>query len=378
MKYRIPFNRPCFAGNEQAYILEALASGKISGDGIFSKQCHALLERELQADKVLLTTSCTHALEMAALLLNIGPGDEVVVPSYTFVSSINAFILRGAKPVFADIRPDTLNLDESRLEPLLTGRTKAVVAVHYAGVGCEMDDILALTRPRSVSLVEDNAHGLFGAYKGRPLGGFGELATQSFHETKNFTCGEGGALVINNPSLSARAEILREKGTNRSSFFRGEIDRYTWVDVGSSYLPSEVLAGFLYAQLEKRVEIQSQRQLIWERYRDGLSGWSQRMGALMPTVPAHCGQSFHMFYLIMPSLDSRQRLIEHLKKRSILSVFHYVPLHLSPMGRQYGGYEGQCPVTEDLSERLLRLPFYNDLDQASQNEVIEAVLTFTS
>lgn len=376
MSYRIPFNRPCFQGNEQAYILEALASGKISGDGIFSKKCHALLERELQADKVLLTTSCTHALEMAALLLDIGPGDEVIVPSFTFVSSINAFILRGARPVFSDIRPDTLNLDETRLAPLLTERTKAVVAVHYAGVGCEMDDILGLTRPRSIALVEDNAHGLFGTYKGRPLGSFGVLATQSFHETKNFTCGEGGALVINDPALSPRAEIIREKGTNRSSFFRGEIDRYTWVDVGSSYLPSEVLAGFLYAQLEKRLEIQEKRQAIWERYRESLADWARSIGAYMPTVPAHCGQSYHMFYLIMPSLNIRQGLIGHLKKRSILSVFHYVPLHLSPMGKSYGGYEGQCPVTEDLSERLLRLPFYNDLDQPTQDEIIDAVLAF--
>ena len=376
MNYRIPFNRPCFAGDEQQHIIEALASGKISGDGLFSRKCHELLERELGAPKVLLTTSCTHALEMAALLLRLEPGQEVVVPSFTFVSSVNAFILRGAKPVFADIRPDTLNLDESRLEELLTPATKAVVAVHYAGVGCEMDSILELTAPRGVALVEDNAHGLFGAYKGKPLGSFGALATQSFHETKNFTCGEGGALVINDPALADRAEIIREKGTNRSSFFRGEVDKYTWVDLGSSYLPSEVLAAFLFAQLEKRVHIQEKRRAIWQRYQDGLADWAASNGVRLPSIPEHCGQSYHMFYMLMPSLEARQQLIESLKARSILAVFHYVPLHLSPMGRGFGGYPGQCPVAEDLSDRLVRLPFYNDLDEASQDQVIEAVASF--
>ncbi|WP_243312514.1 dTDP-4-amino-4,6-dideoxygalactose transaminase [Fundidesulfovibrio agrisoli] len=377
MNYRIPFNRPCFAGAEQQHIIEALASGKISGDGLFSRKCHELLERELGAAKVLLTTSCTHALEMAALLLRLEPGQEVVVPSFTFVSSVNAFILRGARPVFADIRPDTLNLDENALEGLLTPATKAVVAVHYAGVGCEMDRILELTAPIGAALVEDNAHGLFGSYKGRPLGSFGALATQSFHETKNFTCGEGGALVVNDPELAARAEIIREKGTNRSSFFRGEVDKYTWVDLGSSYLPSEVLAAFLYAQLEQRERIQAKRRAIWERYRDGLAGWADSSGVRLPVVPEHCGQSYHMFHMLMPSLESRQRIIAELKAKSILAVFHYVPLHLSPMGRGFGGRPGQCPVAEDLSDRLLRLPFYNDLDEASQDEVIEAVASFT-
>jgi len=376
MRYDIPFNRPCFAGNEQEYIIQALASGKISGDGLFSRKCHALLERELGADKALLTTSCTHALEMAALLLDMGPGDEVVLPTYTFVSTVNAFILRGATPVFADIRPDTLNLDETLLEGLITPRTRAVAAVHYAGVGCELDAILAVIRPRGVALVEDNAHGLFGSYKGRPLGSFGELATLSFHETKNFTCGEGGALLVNDPALSARAEIIREKGTNRASFFRGEVDKYTWVDQGSSYLPSEVLAAFLYAQLEKREAIQAGRRRIWERYRDGLADWAEANGVRLPVAPPHCGQSYHMFQLVLPSLDARQRLIGRLKDRSILAVFHYVPLHLSPMGQRFGGRQGMCPVAEDLSDRLLRLPFYNDLDEDAQDRVIEAVLAF--
>jgi dTDP-4-amino-4,6-dideoxygalactose transaminase len=376
MSYRIPFNRAGFAGDEQACIIQALASGKISGDGIFSRQCHALLEQELGAAKVLLTTSCTHALEMAALLLNIEPGDEVVVPTFTFVSTVNAFALRGAKPVFADIRPDTCNLDESLIEGLMTAQTRAVVPVHYAGVGCEMDSLLDITRSRGVAIVEDNAHGLFGSYRGKPLGSFGELATQSFHETKNFTCGEGGALVINRPELAARAEIIREKGTNRSSFFRGEIDKYTWVDLGSSYLLSEVLAAFLFAQLEKRREIQDKRRLIWERYSEGLSGWAEKSGVRLPVVPVHCSQSYHMFYLIMPTLDIRQRFIDSLKSKSILTVFHYVPLHLSPMGQRFGGYPGQCPVAEDLSGRLVRLPYYFNLDEDSQDRVIEAVTAF--
>lgn len=374
--YRIPFNRPCFAGNEQRYIAEAIASGKISGDGRFTQRCHAVLEAALGVRRVLLTTSCTHALEMAGLLLDLKPGDEVVVPSFTFVSTVNAFLLRGAKPVFADIRPDTLNLDHERLEGLLTPRTKAVVVVHYAGVGCEMDPILDLCRARGAAVVEDNAHGLYGRYRGRLLGSFGVMATQSFHETKNITCGEGGALVINDPGLVARAEILREKGTNRSSFFRGEVDKYTWVDVGSSYLPSEVLAAFLYAQLEHSREIQAKRQAIWEGYRQGLADWAAAGGVGLPQVPPHCEQSYHMFYLLMPSLESRQRLIAELKEQGILSVFHYVPLHLSPMGRAFGGSPGQCPVTEDVSDRLVRLPFYNDLSAADQAVVIDAVRRF--
>jgi dTDP-4-amino-4,6-dideoxygalactose transaminase len=372
----IPFNRPTLVGTEYDYILEAFRRWKISGDGHFTKQCHRLLESELHVPRVLLTTSCTHALEMAALLLDIQPGDEVIVPSFTFVSTINAFVLRGAHPVFVDIRPDTLNLDETRLERLITPRTKAIVAVHYAGVGCEMDAILKIADRHGVPVVEDNAHGLFGKYRGKWLGTFGCLATQSFHETKNFTCGEGGALLINDPKYIERAEIIREKGTNRSRFFRGQVDKYTWVDIGSSYLPSEVLAAFLYAQLEARHTIQARRREIWETYHAELAGWAARNDVRQPYVPEHCQQPFHMYYLLLPSLESRTHLIDVLKAHGMLAVFHYLPLHLSRMGRAYGGQPGGCPVTEDLSDRLLRLPFYYSLSPAEQAEVIAVISGF--
>lgn len=376
MSYRIPFNRPALAGPEFDYMSQALANGKTCGDGPFTLRCNALLEQVLGAPKVLLTTSCTHALEMAALLLELGPGDEVICPSFTFVSTLNAFVLRGATPVFADIRPDTLNMDERQLEGLVTPRTRAIVPVHYAGVACAMDEILALADARGLAVVEDNAHGLFGRYRGRPLGSFGALATQSFHETKNVVCGEGGALVVNDPRFVARAEILREKGTNRSAFFRGQVDKYTWVDIGSSYLPSDILAAFLLAQLEARERIQARRRAIWERYAAGLADWAAARGVRLPVVPPECEQPWHMFYLLLPSLAERQALIDHLRARGILAVFHYVPLHLSPVGRRFGGREGMLPVTEDASERLLRLPFYNDLREADQDEVIEAVRAF--
>lgn len=375
-QYRIPFNKPCFVGNEQAYIAEAMANGHISGDGMFTKKVHALLESALGVPKVLLTTSCTHALEMAALLLNIQPGDEVIVPSFTFVSTVNAFVLRGAKPVFADVRPDTLNMDETRLEELITERTRAIVPVHYAGVGCEMDVIMPLAAQHGIAVVEDNAHGLFASYRGRLLGTFGSLATQSFHETKNFQCGEGGALLINDPALAERAEILREKGTNRSRFFRGQVDKYTWVDIGSSYLPSDMLAAFLYAQLEARESIQAARQRIWDTYQAELSDWAEEWGVTLPTVPDDVTQAYHMFYLLMPSLETRTALIDHLKQRGILAVFHYLPLHLSDMGRRFDGQPGDCPVTEDISDRLLRLPFYHTLTPDEQQDVIDAIREF--
>ncbi len=375
-KYDIHFNRPSIVGKELYYISQAIHDGYSAGDAAFTKKCHAYLEQALQVPKVLLTTSCTHALEMAALLLNIQPGDEVIVPSFTFVSTANGFVLRGARPVFADIRPDTLNIDETGLERLITERTKAIVPVHYAGVGCEMDAIGPIATRYSIPIVEDNAHGLFGKYRGKYLGTFGTFATQSFHETKNFICGEGGALLINDPQYIERAEIIREKGTNRSRFFRGQIDKYTWVDIGSSYLPSDLLAAFLYAQLEAREEIQAKRRRIWEYYDEHLQGWAWDHGVQLPTVPLHCEQSYHMFYLLLSSLEQRQALIDHLKARRILSVFHYLPLHLSDMGRRFGGREGDCPVTEDVSDRLLRLPFYNDLDEADQARVVEAVREF--
>jgi dTDP-4-amino-4,6-dideoxygalactose transaminase len=313
---------------------------------------------------------------MAALLLDIQPGDEVIIPSFTFVSTVNAFVLRGAHPVFIDIRPDTLNLDESQLEDLITPRTRAIVPVHYAGVGCEMDTIGAIAAKHNIPIVEDNAHGLFGKYKGKHLGTFGAFATQSFHETKNVTCGEGGALIINEPDYIERAEIIREKGTNRSRFFRGQVDKYTWVDVGSSYLPSDILAAFLYAQLEAREEIQLNRRKIWEYYYLHLMTWAEENGVRLPVVPDYCEQSYHMFYLILPSLEYRQALIEHLKSRGILSVFHYLPLHLSDMGRHFGGMEGDCPVTEVVGDRLLRLPFYNDFSEPDQARVVEAIKEF--
>jgi len=374
--YRIPFNKPALTGNETAYITQAVASGQISGDGSFTHRCHSLLEAELGVRKALLTTSCTHALEMAALLLDLQPGDEVILPSFTFVSTANAFALRGARPVFADIRPDTLNINESRLERLITPRTRVICVVHYAGVGCEMDQILEIAARHGLPVVEDNAHGLFGAYRGRPLGSLGRLATQSFHETKNITCGEGGALLINDPDLIERAEIIREKGTDRSRFFRGQVDKYTWVDIGSSYLPSEVLAAFLYAQLEARHTIQARRRQIWETYHVELGGWAARNDVRQPYVPEHCQQPYHMYYLLLPNLESRTRLIEALKAHGMLAVFHYLPLHLSRMGRAYGGQPGDCPVTEDLSDRLLRLPFYYSLSPDEQAEVIAVISEF--
>jgi dTDP-4-amino-4,6-dideoxygalactose transaminase len=373
---RIPFNRPFATGHELEYIRAAIAAPKFSGDGSFTAQCHALLEQSLGIQKALLTTSCTHALEMTALLLNIAPGDEVIIPSFTFPSAANAFALRGARPVFVDIRADTLNIDESKIERGITARTKAICLVHYAGVGCEMDVIMGIARRRAIAVIEDNAHGLYGRYRGRYLGTFGQLGTLSFHETKNFSCGEGGALLINDMQFNRRAEILREKGTNRSQFFRGEIDKYTWVDIGSSYLPADLLAAFLRAQLEHRDQIQSMRRKIWETYAVELASWAETNGVRLPIIPPQCEQSYHIFYVIMPSLESRQALISHLAGLGILAVFHYLPLHLSPMGLRFGGHQGDCPVTEDLADRLLRFPFFTGMSSSEQAQVIEAVRAF--
>jgi dTDP-4-amino-4,6-dideoxygalactose transaminase len=373
MNQTIPFNRPMQVGREFEYMADALRRGQIAGDGHFSRQCHALLEKALGVPKVLLTTSCTHALEMTALLLDIRPGDEIICPSFTFVSTINAFALRGARPVFADVRPDTLNLDEAKLEALITSRTRAIVVVHYAGVACEMDAIMEIAARRNVPVIEDNAHGLFGKYKGRYLGTFGKLATQSFHETKNFTSGEGGALLINDAAYVEEAEILREKGTNRSRFFRGQVDKYTWVGLGSSYLPSDMLAGYLLAQLEVRDQVQQARRALWERYARDLADWSPKSGVRLPVVPAHCDQAYHMFYLLFPGLEQRQAAIAQLKERGVHSVFHYIPLHVSPMGMKLGGRRGECPVTEKISDQLLRLPFFTGMSEAEQSRVIEAL-----
>jgi len=373
---RVDFNKPSLMGNELAYIQEAIEQRHISGDGSFTKRCQQYLQEALGVSRALLATNCTHALEMAALLLDIQPGDEVIVPSFTFVSTINAFVLRGAKPVFIDIHPDTLNLDETRLESLLSPRTKAILPVHYAGVGCEMDAIMRIAGDHGIPVVEDNAHGLFGKYKGRYLGTFGAMATQSFHETKNFTCGEGGALLINDPRYVERAEILREKGTNRSRFFRGMVDKYTWVDIGSSYVLSDILAAFLYAQLEVSQSIQATRQRIWNFYDQNLPNWAQANHVQTPSIPPYCEQSYHMYYLLMPNLENRQAFISELRQKGIYSVFHYLPLHLSDMGVKFGGKPGDNPVTENVSDRLVRLPFYNTLSEEDQCRVIEEIIKF--
>ena len=372
----IPFNRSSLRGRELEYIFQTITVGQIAGDQTFSRKCHALLERELGVKKALVTTSCTHSLEMSAILLGIGPGDEVIVPSFTFVSTPNAFVMRGGTIVFCDVRPDTLNLDETKLEALITPRTKAIVPVHYAGVACEMDEILRIASKHGIPVVEDNAHGLFGKYKGRWLGTFGCMATQSFHETKNITCGEGGALLINDDHFKERAEIIREKGTNRARFFRGQVDKYSWVDVGSSYVMSDVLAAFLFAQLEVWPQIQAKRQSIWQRYDTELATWCDQHGVRRPVVPADCDQAWHMYYLLLPSLEKRTSLIAHLKSKGVTAVFHYLPLHLSTFGIRYGGKAGDCPVTEDVSDRLLRLPFYNSYSEEEQARVIEALVSW--
>ena len=376
MAIKVDFNNPILVGKELDYMAQAIENKHLSGDGAFTKKCHALLEKELSVPKVLLTTSCTHALEMMAILLDIKEGDEVIIPDFTFVSTVNAFVLRGAIPVFLDLRLDTLNLDESKLEDAITPRTKAIVPVHYAGVGCEMDVIMEIAQKYEIPVLEDNAHGLFGKYKGKYLGTFGNMAAQSFHETKNFSCGEGGALLINDSKLVERAEIIREKGTNRSRFFRGQVDKYTWVDIGSSYLPSDILAGMLYAQLEEREKIQSHRKNLWDTYNLALKNWAEKQSIQLPTVPNYVDQAYHMYYLLLPDLDSRQRFITYLRERGIYSVFHYLPLHLSDMGKHFGGKVGDFPVTESVSERLVRLPFSYGLSMSEQEQVIDVILEF--
>jgi dTDP-4-amino-4,6-dideoxygalactose transaminase len=358
------------------YMSAALENNRIAGGGFFTQKVQEILERQLGVEKAFLTTSCTAALEMAALLLNIRPGDEVIVPSFTFVSVGNAFALRGARPVFADIRGDTLNIDEKNLERHINRRTKAIVVMHYAGIGCEMDAILELAGRHSLPVVEDNAHGLFGKYKDQFLGTFGCLATQSFHDTKNFTCGEGGALLLNQSEYVSRAEIVWEKGTNRLRFLRGQVEKYTWVDLGSSYLLADLLAAFLQAQLEARNEIQQQRKRVWQFYESNLKNWASQRGIGLPIIPAHTENPYHLFYLILKTSTERDRLIEHLSTQGIQSAFHYLPLHLSKMGRSFGGKEGDCPVCEDISQRLLRLPFHNNLSEVELGRVVAALECF--
>lgn len=372
----IPFNKASLEGTEIANVLKAFGDMHVAGDGSFTRKCHELLQQAIGAPKALLTTSCTHALEMAALLLNIQPGDEVIVPSFTFVSTVNAFVLRGAHPVFVDIRPDTLNLDERLIEGKLTAKTRAIVPVHYAGVGCDMDVIGKLSAERGIPIVEDNAHGLFGTYRGRKLGSFGAFSTLSFHETKNITCGEGGALIINQPEYVERAEVIREKGTNRSQFFRGQVDKYGWVDVGSSYLPSEVLAAFLVAQLEAWQSIQQRRHVAWTRYNAELKAWAAAQGVGLPFIPPEAEHPAHMFYLLLPTLERRQAFIAHMWKARVTTPFHYVPLHTSIMGRKLGYTDGDCPVTENISDRLVRLPLYASISAEDQGKVIDQILAF--
>lgn len=373
---RIPFNKPFIVGKELYYIAQAVVNGQLAGGGSFTRKCQEWLEHKFNASKVLLTHSCTAALEMAAILVDIKPGDEVIMPSYTFVSTANAFVLRGGVIRFCDIRPDTLNIDESLIEALITERTKVIVPVHYAGIGCEMDAIMDIARRHDLLVVEDAAQGVNATYKGKYLGTLGHLGCYSFHETKNFISGEGGALLINDDRFIERAEIIWEKGTNRSKFFRGQVDKYTWVDIGSSFLPSEMIAAFLYAQLEEADAITERRLAIYRYYQEQFLPLEKSGLVRLPFIPENACSNGHMFYLLCASLEERSRLIKYLVGRNILPVFHYVPLHTSPMGRQFNAPFGSLPFTESLSERLLRLPCYFELQTENQEQVVEAVFAF--
>ena len=374
---KIVFNRASFVGKELKYISEAIQNAHISGNGPFTERAEMLLEEILDhPSKVLLTTSCTHALEMAAILLDLKPGDEVIVPSYTFVTSALAFHMHGAKIVFSDIKPETLTLDEKLLQKLVTEKTRAIIPVHYGGVSCEMDQILDIATKNNIIVIEDNAHGLFGKYKGKNLGTLGHMATQSFHETKNVSCGEGGALVINDTSYVERAEVIREKGTDRSKFFRGQIDKYSWTDRGSSYVMSDLLAACLCAQLLESEMIQEKRSERWEFYNSNLKGWAKENSVDLPFVPEYCEHPSHLFYLLMPSESTRNSLINFLKENDIQAVFHYLPLNSSPMAKKIGSNGREMPVTENVSKRLLRLPLYLDLDMKEMSYIVEKIKEF--
>jgi dTDP-4-amino-4,6-dideoxygalactose transaminase len=372
---QIPFNKPFTSSSELNNILDALEKGKISGDGYYTQQCHHWFA-EVYHTTALLTHSCTAALEMAAILLDLKPGDEVIMPSYTFVSTANAFVLRGAVPVFVDIRPDTLNLDETKLEAAITEKTKAIVPVHYAGVACEMDEIMAIAKKHRLYVVEDAAQGFGATYKGRLLGTIGHLGTLSFHETKNVISGEGGALLINAPDFVERAEIIREKGTNRSRFFRGQVDKYTWVDVGSSFLPSDLIAAFLYAQLQHHQQITQQRRHLWQGYHDFLADYETVGRLRRPFCPDSVVHNAHMYYLLLDSLEERSAFIECLKAHDIMSVFHYIPLHSSPAGLQYGKTPFQMPVTDRVSDTLVRLPLFYGLTPEQQAHILTTLRLF--
>lgn len=374
---KIPFNRPHLTGNELKYIEDAVVNrGRISGDGYYTKQCQSWLESTIGCSKALLSHSCTAALEMAALLAAIKPGDEVIMPSFTFVSTANAFVLRGGVPVFVDIRPDTLNIDESLIEPAITTKTKAIVAVHYAGVSCEMDPIMAIAAKHDLLVIEDAAQGIMATYKEKPLGSIGYLAALSFHETKNVISGEGGALLINDSRFIERAEIIREKGTNRSKFFRGEVDKYSWVDIGSSYLPGEVIAAFLYAQMENAAEITRKRLQLWNHYYEGLTPLAEKNLIELPIIPDCCVHNAHMFYIKTANLVIRTALINYLKEKGINSVFHYIPLHSSQSGMQYGRFSGNDHYTTTESERVIRLPLYYALEVESVNHIVNTINNF--
>ena len=376
-RMHIRFNTPATTGNEKKYILESIESSRISGDGQFTQKCHTWFEKKLDCKKALLTTSCTHALEMAAILIDIQPGDEVIMPSYTFVSTANAFVLRGAKIVFVDIRPDTMNIDETKIEQAITEKTKAIVPVHYAGVGCEMDTIMDIADRHNLFVIEDAAQGMMSTYKGRALGTIGHLGTYSFHETKNYTSGgEGGLLIINDARFIDRAEVIREKGTNRSQFFRGMVDKYSWVDIGSSYLPSDLNAAFLWGQLEKADEINENRLASWQAYYDGLKELEEKGLLELPVIPQGCVHNAHMFYIKVSNLETRTKLLAYLKEKEVWAVFHYVPLHSAPAGLEFGRFSGEDAFTTMESERLIRLPMYYKLQSFEQKHIIEAIYAF--
>ncbi|TFW16029.1 dTDP-4-amino-4,6-dideoxygalactose transaminase [Duganella callida] len=368
----IPFNKPFMTGRELWYIAQAHTNGHLSGDGQFTKKSHAWLEQRTGARRALLTHSCTAALEMAALLAEVQPGDEVIMPSYTFVSTANAFVMRGAVPVFVDIRPDTLNIDETKIEAAITDRTRVILPVHYAGVACEMDTIMAIAGRHGLIVIEDAAQGIMSSYKGRPLGTIGHLGAYSFHETKNIIAGEGGALLVNDPELAERAEIIREKGTNRSQFFRGQVDKYTWVDIGSSYLPGEVIAAFLWAQMEEADSITARRLALWDAYHAALAPLEAAGRLRRPQVPDGCAHNAHMYYILLDSLEQRTQVIADMKRQGVNCVFHYVPLHSAPYGLRMSRHHGDMEVTNALSDRLLRLPLWVGLE-AEQDRVIRAL-----
>jgi dTDP-4-amino-4,6-dideoxygalactose transaminase len=370
----IPFNKPFIAGKELYYIAQAVTMGNLGGDGYFTKKCAELMQERFGIKKILMTPSCTASLEMAAQLCDVGPGDEVIMPSYTFVSTASAFVRMGAKPVFVDIRPDTLNIDETLIEDAITERTKAICVVHYAGVSCEMDRIMAIARGHNLKVVEDAAQGVNSWYNGRALGSIGDLGCYSFHETKNYICGEGGALCINNPEMIQRAEIIRDKGTNRQRFFRGEVDKYTWVDVGSSYVPSEICSAFLFAQLEEMDRISVRRREIYQTYRRALKPLEAAGMLRLPVIPEDCDSNYHLFYAILPTGLKRNEALDHMRNDGVRSVFHYVPLHNSPKGRELVG-EMVLPVTEDLSARLLRMPMYFDLSAEEQERAVTSLVS---